>query len=47
VAAYNGAWIYVGDQGVDLSHGVAKVSLKIRKYDDSTQNTSLTTTVSG
>ena len=47
VAAYNGDWIYVGDESIDLSHSVAKMSLKIRKYDDSTQNTALTTTVSG
>jgi hypothetical protein len=47
VAAFNGDWIYVGDQSIDLSHGVGKMSLKLRKYDDSTQNTSLTTTVTG
>ena len=47
VSAFNGTWIYVGDESIDLSHGVAKISLKVRKYDDSTQNTSLAATVSG
>lgn len=47
VAAFNGDWIYIGDESIDLSHNVAKIALKIRKYDDATQNTSLTTTVSG
>lgn len=47
VAAFNGDWIYVGDQSIDLSKGFAKISLKVRKYDDATQNASLTTTVSG
>ncbi len=47
VTAFNGDWIYVGDQSIDLSHGVAKMSLKLRKYDDSEQNTSLSTTVVG
>jgi|SRR3990167_738959 len=47
VAAFNGDWIYVGDQSIDLSHGVAKMSLKVRKYDDATQNSSLSTTVVG
>lgn len=44
--AFNGDYVYVGDQSIDLSHGPAKMSLKIRKYDDATQNASLTTTVS-
>lgn len=47
VSAFNGDWIYVGDQSIDLSKGFAKMSLKVRKYDDSAQNASLTTTVSG
>ena len=47
VAAFNGDWIYIGDQSIDLSHNVAKISLKIRKYDDPTQNASLVTTVTG
>jgi hypothetical protein len=46
VAAFNGDWIYVGDASIDLSRGPGKVGLKVRKYDDATQNTSLTTTVS-
>jgi hypothetical protein len=47
VSAFNGDYIYVGDLAIKLTQGVAKMSLKIRKYDDSTQNTSLTTTVTG
>lgn len=48
VAALNGDWIYIGNESIDLtSSGPAKMSIPIRKYDDSTQNTSLTTTVSG
>jgi hypothetical protein len=47
VAAFNGDWIYVGDESIDLSHGAAKIALKVRKYDDAAQNTSLTTTVAG
>lgn len=47
-AAFNGDYVYIGDQSIDLSHGgPGKMSLKIRKYDDSYQNASLTTTVSG
>lgn len=45
VTAFNGDWIYIGDESIDLSQGAAKMSLKLRKYDDATQNTSLTTTV--
>lgn len=49
VAAFNGDWIYFGDETIDLSAGnPGKMSLKIRKYDDSTQNAALTATpVSG
>lgn len=48
IAAFNGDWTYVGDEEINLQNsGVAGMSIKIRKYDDSTQNTSLTTTVSG
>ncbi|SRR6266576_2537684 len=47
VSMINGDWVYVGDGSLDLSHKEAKMSLKIRKYDDATQNTSLTTTVVG
>jgi hypothetical protein len=47
VTALNGDWINIGDTSIDLSHGAGKVSLKLRKYDDSDQNTSLSTTVSG
>jgi hypothetical protein len=48
LAALNGDWIYVGNQSIDLADGAsAKISLPVRKYTDSTQNTSLTTTVTG
>lgn len=47
VGAFNGDWVYVGDESIDLSLGAAKISLKLRKYDDAAQNTSLTTTVTG
>jgi hypothetical protein len=46
VSVLNGDWINVGDTSIDLSHGPGKVSLKLRKYDDTAQNNSLTTTVS-
>lgn len=46
VAAFNGDWIYVGDQSIELNHKIGKMSLKLRKYDDAEQNASLTTTVS-
>ena len=46
ITAFNGDWIYIGDQSIDLSHKMGKITLKVRKYDDATQNTSLTTTVS-
>lgn len=47
VGDFNGDWIYVGDQSIDLSHGAAKMSLKVRKYSDTTQNANLSNTVSG
>ena len=47
VGAFNGSWIYIGDEAIDLSQQVAKMTIKIRKYDDSTQNTALLATVSG
>ena len=46
VSVCNGTWNYIGDESVDLSTGVAKIGLKLRKYTDGTQNTSLTTAVS-
>lgn len=44
IAMFNGAYVYMGDARVDLSKQQnGKISgLKIRKYADSTQNTSLT-----
>jgi hypothetical protein len=47
VAAFNGDYVYVGDAMIDLTQKQAKMSLKIRKYDDATQNASLVTTVLG
>ena len=47
VAAFNGSYVYVGDESIDLSGKSGKMSLKIRQYDDDAQNTSLTTTVAG
>lgn len=46
VAEFNGDWIYTGDASIDLSSGKAgTMSLKLRKYKDADQNTSLTNTV--
>jgi hypothetical protein len=48
LAALNGTWIYIGNQSINLAHNAsAKISLPIRKYTDSTQNTSLSTIVTG
>lgn len=48
VALYNRAWIYIGDESIELSKGKdGKVTLKFRSYADSDQNTSLNTTVVG
>jgi hypothetical protein len=47
VNAFNGDWIYMGDESIDLSHAAAKMSFKIRRYDDSAQNASLVETVTG
>jgi hypothetical protein len=46
VDSFNGDYIYVGDAMVELNHKQGKMSMKLRKYDDDDQNTSLTTTVS-
>jgi hypothetical protein len=46
VAALNGDWVYVGDASIDLNQKQGKMTLKVRKYDDDTQNQSLTTTAS-
>lgn len=46
VSEFNGNWIYMGDGSINLSHSHATMSLKLRKYKDATQNTSLNTTVS-
>lgn len=45
VAAFNGDYVYVGDQSIDLSHGAGKMSFKLRKYLDTAQNNSLTNTI--
>lgn len=46
VTALNGDYVYVGDGSIDLSHGTGKQSLKLRRYADEDQNSSLTTTAS-
>jgi len=48
ISALNGDWQYRGGTSIDLTPtGPAKISsMTIRKYDDATQNSSLTTTVS-
>ncbi len=43
----NGNWIYWADGSLDLSKKEGKMSMKLRKYADEAQNTSLSTTVSG
>ena len=47
IAAFNGDYLLLSDQGIDLSHKEAKMPMKLRKYDDEDQNKSMTTTVSG
>lgn len=46
VTEFNGDWLYIGDASIDLSHKQAKMMIKVRKYADSDQNSSMTTTVS-
>lgn len=45
VITLNGDWIYVGDASIELSQKVGKMTLRIRKYIDTDQNESLSTTV--
>lgn len=49
ISAFNGTWQYRGGAKIDLSNNASgKLSgLKLRKYADATQNTALTTTVTG
>jgi len=47
ITAFNGDWVYVGDEAIEVGDGAGKMSLKLEKYDDAAQNTSLTTTVTG
>lgn len=42
----NGDWLNIDENSIDLSQGAAKINLKLRKYDDNTQNGSMTTAVS-
>lgn len=44
---FNGDYLLLSDHALDLSQKQAKMSLKLRKYDDDAQNASMTTTVSG
>ena len=43
---FNGLYTFMGDSSIDLSEKQAKMSLKLRRYADATQNTALATTVS-
>ena len=45
IDALNGDWVYIEGGSIDLSHSIGKMQLKLRQYADSTQNDSLTTTV--
>jgi hypothetical protein len=45
ISAFNGAYQYRGGS-IDLQNKDGKMQFKLRKYDDATQNTSLTTTAS-
>jgi hypothetical protein len=48
LAALNGTWQYTGNQTIDLAQNdSAKCTVPVRRYTDSSQNTSMTTTVSG
>ncbi len=48
LAALNGTWQYIGGQQIQLNFNAsAKITLPVRKYSDTAQNTSMTTTVSG
>lgn len=47
IAIFNGDWIYIGDQSIDISHQATKISIKIRHYMDAVQNAALTTLVQG
>ncbi len=48
IAAFNGTWTYMGDETISLkSNDSAGMKLPVWKYDDSAQNTSLSTTISG
>jgi len=44
---FNGDWVYVGDATIKLLQGTGKMSIKLNKWDDATQNASLTTTITG
>lgn len=35
----NGTWIYIGDGSVDMSHKMAKYSIKVRRYINNTNLT--------
>jgi hypothetical protein len=46
IARFNGDYQYRGGS-IDLQNKEGKMTFKLRKYDDATQNTSLTTPVTG
>ena len=45
VDTINGVYLYIGDASIDLNKKEGKMTLKLRRYDDEDQNSSLTTTV--
>ncbi len=48
IPVFNGTWVYVGDETISLkSNDSAAMKLPVRKYDDATQNASLTSTITG
>lgn len=48
LAALNGTWQYIGGQQIQLNfNSSAKITIPVRKYSDSGQNSAMTTTVSG
>lgn len=48
LTSLNGNWIYTGNEDISLAHNAsAKISLPIRQYTSSAQNTLLTTAVTG
>jgi hypothetical protein len=47
IEEFNGVWIYIEGGSIDLSHATGTMNLKLRKYKDGDQNTSLSATITG